>query len=405
MTLTAADAAHFAPGDVSPNDSATSGDARVAWPWSVGRIWTVAFALAAIAALYFGLQSWLLDLQTSGRVVAPSRATFAGAITWFVWALLAPAMAAVFRAVPVERRWSVRTVTTYAVAALAAGIVHGLIENPLWFRAMDAPPVVHYGSAVRVIWWTVLRLPTSAMQFLAFAAAYHVLALARSVRERELTMSRAQTALAEAELRALKMRLEPHFLFNTLNAIVSYVRHAPPVAEEMLGRLSRLLRGVLQSSGDAEVPLANEIALVREYLELHRVRFGDRLTIDVAMQQEVSGVLIPTMLLQPIVENAIQHGIAARPGAGSVSIVARRVEDALVIDVTDATKDGKTSVISTPPANLLREGAGIGLAVTRARLAQHYGGSSRLTLVARPSGTTVRVELPLRQPAAAPGLA
>jgi two-component system, LytTR family, sensor kinase len=401
LTLTAGATSRFAVADAPPNDAPPAGDARATWTWGLGRIWTMAFALAVVAAVYFGLQLWLLDVQANGRFVPPSRATFAGTITWFVWALLAPPMVAVFRAFPVERRWSIRTVGAYAVASLAAGVVHGLIENPLWFWAVNAPPVVHYGAAVRVIWWTVLRLPTSAMQFLAFAAAYHALALARSARERELTMSRAQAALAEAELRALKARLEPHFLFNTLNAIVSYVRHSPPVAEEMLGRLSRLLRAVLQSSGDAEVSLANEIALVREYLELHRVRFGDRLTIEVAMDQDVAGVLIPTMLLQPIVENAIQHGIAARPGAGSVSIVARRLEGALIVDVTDATNAGDTSVASTTPARPLQESAGIGLAVTRARLAQHYGDASRLTLVGRPSGMTVRVELPLRQPTSA----
>ena len=395
MTLTAGVTSRFVGADALPNDDSAAAHVRGTRLWRLGRIWAAAFALAVIASLYFGLQLWLLDVQASGHFVPPSRVTFAGTITWFVWALLAPAMVAVFQAFPVERRPITRTVGAYVIASLAAGVIHGLIENPLWFWAMKAPPVVHYGAAVRVIWWTVLRLPTSAMQFLAFAAAYHALALARSARERELTMSRARAALAEAELRALKMRLEPHFLFNTLNAIVSYVRHSPPVAEEMLGRLSRLLRGVLQSSGDAEVPLANEIALVREYLELHRVRFGDRLTIDIAMDQEVASVRIPAMLLQPILENAIQHGIAARPGAGSVSIVARRLEGALIVDVTDATTAGDDSVASPTPARPFQNGGGIGLAVTRARLAQHYGGASRLMLVGRPSGTTVRLELPL----------
>lgn len=367
--------------------------------WTLGRIWAVAIALAMVASLYFGLQSWLLDIQEMGRVVPPSRPTFASTISWFVWALLAPAMVSVFRAYPVDRRWNSRILGAYAGAALGAGFIHGLIENPIWFWAVGAPPVVHYGVIVRVVWWTLLKLPTAAMQFLAFAAAYHALALARSARERELTASRAKAALAEAELRALKIRLEPHFLFNTLNAILSYVRHDPPVAEEMIGRLSRLLRSVLQSGGEADVPLTQELALVREYLELHRLRFGDRLTIDITVGEEVAGALIPAMLLQPIVENAVQHGVARRPGAGRISVAASRREATAVIEVTDASTS-VTEALATHVESAA-ESSGLGLAVTRARLTQRYGVASRLTLVARPSGTTVRIELPLAAPNAA----
>ena len=318
-------------------------------------------------------------------------------ITWFVWASLAPAMVSMFRAHPVDRRWNFRIVGAYAGAALGAGFVHGLIENPLWFWAVDAPPVVHYGVVLRVIWWTLLKLPTAAMQFLAFAAAYHALALARSARERELIASRAHAALAEAQLRALKMRLEPHFLFNTLNAILSYVRHDPPVAEEMIGRLSRLLRSVLHSSGEADVPLTQELALVREYLELHRLRFGDRLTIDITVDEDAADALIPAMLLQPIVENAVQHGVARRPGAGRISVAASRTGSAITIEVTDASHSGTEAATSAS----VSEGSGLGLAVTRARLTQRYGVASNLTLFGRPTGTTVRIELPLDAPNAA----
>ena len=398
MTLTPRDAAALAPTAWLPNDRGGHARGGVRLPWSLGRIWAVAFSLAGVASLYFGLQSWLLDMQENGRAVVPSRVTFAGTITWFVWALLSPVMVFVFRAYPVDRRWNFRIVGAYAGAALGAGFVHGLIENPLWFWAVDAPPVVHYGVVLRVIWWTLLKLPTAAMQFLAFAAAYHALALARSARERELSASRAKAALAEAELRALKMRLEPHFLFNTLNAILSYVRHDPPVAEEMIGRLSRLLRSVLQSSGEADVPLTQELALVREYLELHRMRFGDRLTIDITVDEEVAGALIPAMLLQPIVENAVQHGVARRPGAGRISVAASRKDSTAIIEVTDASLSEPGATTLATHVESTSEGSGLGLAVTRARLTQRYGVASRLTLLGRPTGTTVRIELPHSAP-------
>ena len=397
LTLSTADSTPFPAAFETPNaPSTTHGDAG---RWRVARVWAVAFGLATIASLYFVLQSWLLDMQANGRLVSPSRETFAGAFTWFVWALLAPAMVSFFRSHPVDRQWSARVVGVYALASVVAALAHGAIENPLWFWAVHAPPVAHYNAAVRVVWWTLLRSPTSAMQFLAFAAAYHALALARSARERELTASRAQAALAEAELRVLKMRLEPHFLFNTLNAILSYVRHDPRVAEEMIGRLGRLLRGVLQSSGNAEVPLSQEIALVGEYLELHRVRFGDRLTIAVTIESTATTALIPSMLLQPIVENAIQHGIATRPGAGEVSISACRENSVLVVEVRD-TAGSHAGSASEPMQRSANDsdGSGVGLAVTRARLAQLYGSAQQLTLSSSPSGTTVRIELPFHTP-------
>ena len=382
----------------APNDHCLSIDTDGSSRWSVGRVWSLALGLAVIAALYFGFESWLIDMQASGRVVSPSRGTLAGAITWFVWALMAPAMVAFFRAHPVERRSYMRTAAVYAGTSLVAALVHGAIENPLWFWATNAPPVVNHGPLVRVVWWTLIKAPTSVTQFLAFATIYHAIALARSAHCREVAASHAQTALAQAELRALKVRLEPHFLFNTLNAILSYVRHDPVVAEEMIGRLSRLLRGVLQSSGEVEVTVAQEMALVREYLELHRVRFGDRLTIAIDVEQDVTDALIPAMLLQPIVENAIQHGIGARPGAGQVSIGARQSGATLVIEVRDTslgTDDSLPRSYTTQPAS---EGGGIGLAVTRARLDQLYGAAHRLTLLRRPSGTVVRIDLPLRRP-------
>jgi hypothetical protein len=371
--------------------------------WSVARIWAVALVIAAIAAAYFGLEGWLVDIQERGRVVPPSVGTRASAISWFVWAFMAPAMVAFFRRYPIERRGLARAALVYAGAALVGALVHGVIENPLWFWATNAPPGVNHGPLLRGVWWTLLMAASSAMQFLAFATGYHAIALARSAHRREVVASQAQTALAQAELRALKMRLEPHFLFNTLNAILSYVRHDPAVAEEMIGRLSRLLRGVLQSSGETEVTVADEIALVREYLELHRVRFGDRLTIDIGVDQDAAGALMPSMLLQPIVENAIQHGIAARPGSGRVAINARHADGSLIIEVHDASAGGDSGA---PSPLQLRESEsdrrGIGLAITRARLEQLYGTAQRLTLLGQATGTTVRIDLPFRRQALTP---
>jgi two-component system, LytTR family, sensor kinase len=189
----------------------------------------------------------------------------------------------------------------------------------------------------------------------------------------ELRSSQLERQLAQAHLSTLKMQLHPHFLFNTLNTIMVLVRQQKGhEAEEMLARLSDLLRCVLEDVQAQEVPLTRELEYLQLYLSIEQVRFQDRLRVDVAADPEVLDAALPHMALQPIVENAIRHGIGRSSTAGSISITACRVNDSVEIKIQD---DGP----GLAPANGSASG-GIGLSNTRARLRELYGDAAELSV-------------------------
>jgi LytS/YehU family sensor histidine kinase len=190
------------------------------------------------------------------------------------------------------------------------------------------------------------------------------------------------------QLESLKVQLQPHFLFNTLNTILALIRTEPATAERMVSGLSELLRASLEAAGEHEVPLERELAILRPYLEIQQVRFRDRLAVLLDVDPAARGALVPYLILQPLVENAIRHGLAPRASAGRVEISASVLDDALRLEVRD---DGVG--IRAPSA--MREGVGLGN--TRARLRHLYG--TRHAFEARPraeGGFAVRVEIPYR---------
>lgn len=205
----------------------------------------------------------------------------------------------------------------------------------------------------------------------------------------ELHASELKAQLAHAQLSTLKMQLQPHFLFNTLNAIVVLVRQQKAQeAEETLARFSDLLRAVLSDIDAEEVPLSRELEYLRLYLSIEQLRFSDRLRVEIFADQEILDAAVPHMGLQPIVENAVRHGIAQRIAASSIAIRATRVGDTLQIAVID---DGPGF-----PSTMRVQGQGIGLANTRARLAQLYGDAAGLQIAAAQghAGAIVTMVLP-----------
>jgi signal transduction histidine kinase len=214
----------------------------------------------------------------------------------------------------------------------------------------------------------------------------------RHEREALELMARAsalETQVVQARLGALKMQLQPHFLFNTLNAVVSLVRaRRGREAEDTLAHLSDLLRWVLDDSDQQEVPLARELEYLRLYLAVERVRFADRLHVDMRIAPDVLDAAVPHLCLQPIVENAIRHGIEASASSGALVIAARRSGSNLELVVMD---DG-------PGFRSFRQPIGIGLANTRLRLAELYGDRAALTLSnALHGGAIVTLTLPCRE--------
>jgi LytS/YehU family sensor histidine kinase len=209
------------------------------------------------------------------------------------------------------------------------------------------------------------------------------------VRARELRASQLETELARAQVDALRMQLHPHFLFNTLNAISGLMREDVEAADAMLTQLSELLRATLQTEGRQRVPLSEEMQWIHSYLAIQQTRYGPRLTIDVDVPARCECALVPTLVLQPLVENAIRHGFGVTPGPGRLSIRARMDDGRLRIDVDDEGPG-----VSEP----LREG--YGLRNTRSRLRALYGDAgASLTVRSRDDwpGARSRLELPVTE--------
>jgi two-component system, LytTR family, sensor kinase len=207
----------------------------------------------------------------------------------------------------------------------------------------------------------------------------------------ELQIERMERSLAEARLNALRMQLDPHFLFNALNTISSHVERNPKLTRRMIEHLGDLLRMSLECKDRQEVPLSEEMAFLEHYLEIQRIRFGSHLRVRMEIDPAVRFASVPSLLLQPLVENAIRHGISRRGGGGTVTVVARGEDDRLIIRVLD---DG----VGLPDGWTLEKSEGLGLSVTRERIAGLYpnGGSSLAVRSRIEGGTAVEIELPLR---------
>jgi LytS/YehU family sensor histidine kinase len=238
--------------------------------------------------------------------------------------------------------------------------------------------------------WTLISLPWSVFIYFALLGCMHAFMYFVEARERETQAARLTAQLAEARLGALRMQLHPHFLFNSLNAITVLVRdQRTREATSMLELLSDVLRQVLRTDPAHEIPLSQELRFLEQYLAIEQIRFSDRLTASFAVADDVRGAAVPEFILQPLVENALRHGIASRGEDGRVEIAARRDGGELVLSVRD-------NGVGLPPEGE-RRAEGLGLANTRERLATLYAASARLDLAANPGGgTTATVRLPYR---------
>jgi two-component system, LytTR family, sensor kinase len=186
------------------------------------------------------------------------------------------------------------------------------------------------------------------------------------------------------------MQLQPHFLFNTLNSISSLIHENPKVADDMVASLSQFLRTTLDVSAANEVPLRTELDFVERYLEIQQARFGDRLRICREVDSTVLEALVPPLILQPLVENAIRYGIESRETGGTVMIRAQREGPVLGMQISD---DGE----GFSGGQLLGAGSGIGLSNTKARLQELYGDNHQFKLTANePAGARVQIEIPFR---------
>jgi two-component system, LytTR family, sensor kinase len=203
-------------------------------------------------------------------------------------------------------------------------------------------------------------------------------------RERERQQARLELTTREAELALLKAQLQPHFLFNSLNSVLSLIDTDPARAREMLVRLSALLQSTLRRIDLAQVSLDGEIELVRAYLDIEKIRFAARLDVDIDVSRDAQSAGVPPLLLQPLVENAVKHGIAPSPAGGRVRVAARVDDGRLMLEVGDSG-GGMTAA---------QPGRGLGLELTRRRLDAAYGDDYRLSFDGPPGDFAVRLDLP-----------
>ena len=325
-----------------------------------------------------------------------------------IWAAFTPlAVWVARRSLPARRRWA-GPVGRLALAAVALPVAHAAVYQLLYPVLMGFPCVIPVQLAsLRTVLPVVL--PTQVLTFGGIVGATWLVAYSRLSKERELKASQMKTRLAHARLETLKMQLHPHFLFNTLNSILPLVFRDRDAATRTVAGLSDLLRLSLQNEGSDLISLRRELDLLRMYLEIQQTRFQDRLTVRLDVEPAVTDALVPNLILQPLVENAIKHGIAVKPGSGQIEIQARRSgRDRLVLRVVD-DGPGPSGTSAGPGAD------GVGLRNTRDRLELLYPGEHLFELGGTP-GDGFEVTLvfplahaqephapaPLPQPAAAP---
>lgn len=285
------------------------------------------------------------------------------------------------------------------------------IEPPNWLRhvSVHAAGSVVFSVSTYLVWQVVTshirahdwgpgpggELRALAMSLAAGGPLYWIVVFVHNARyyyaRYESSAAKAadlNAQLAQAQLQSLKMQLHPHFLFNSLHSISELIHSDPAAAERMVVGLSHLLRSSLANSSMIETPLQRELELTRLYLDIEKTRFEDRLFIDISVEEETHRALVPNLILQPLVENSIKHGICHRPGIGRIAIEAVKSEGALLITIRDngiGLDREKWPIVE-----------GVGLRTTRARLEKLYGSNQSFHFVRRQGGTEAVIRLPFR---------
>jgi sensor histidine kinase YesM len=308
-----------------------------------------------------------------------------GSLTLYACVITSPLYFWLARRFPIDRQnWRkgllIHLAVTTGFVLLTGIIFFVLVRYPMAQQAGERSNAVRMPAEFdfrSLSFFLLLRLLTESWQFWLMIALIHAYEFHRRYRERELETARLQTQLVQSRLEALTAQLHPHFLFNTLQAISTLMYRDVKAADAMLSGLSELLRQTLQRNTRHEVPLSEELYILNHYVSICCERFKNRLIINTHIAEDVHNAIVPFFILQPLVENALEHGIARRAGAGCVDINAERKGDNLCLSVTD---NGPGIDTQTFPAE------GIGLSNTRQRLKQLYGERQSLILESPATG-------------------
>jgi signal transduction histidine kinase len=344
-------------------------DGRLAWFFWYWAGWTA-------LAMFLGISSSLAYLSV-GNPPRWSLTLRMSLAETYVWAIIAPLVTLLARRFPFTRATLARSLPLHVAASLVISVLKLSIDQVIR-RAL-------FGFSTYVL---ITSVAPNLLFYWGIVAAAHGFGYYRASKEKELRASQLEARLAQARLQLLQMQLHPHFLFNTLHTISELVHEDPETADDMITGLSELLRETLNAGDGREVTLGRELGVLRRYLDIQRARFGDRLQVDIDIDPHALDALVPVLLLQPIVENAIHHGLGSRAAAGRVRIVAHPDREHLIIRIEDNGRglhaDGRWQ-------------EGIGLGNTRARLEQLYGREHSVSIENAPGGgAIVTLSIPLR---------
>jgi len=307
---------------------------------------------------------------------------------WLIWALLTPVVAWLAARHPLRVAAApilIHLAAGFACATIRAGGGEFLMLHFSPFPREQDPRTFLERVGGRM----TSTLHIEMLVYWGLVTVFHAFDFYAKYRDREVAASRLERQLVSAQLETLRLQLDPHFLFNALHSIATLIREREnEPAVKMLTDLSQLLRQSLNTSGRQKVPLSGELDILRHYIDIQETRFPDRLHVALDVERGAEQALVPTLILQPLVENAIRHGIARLDRPGRVTIAAHRANGRLQLEVSD---DGPG--LDTPSREA---GAGVGLDNTRARLAGLYGSGQTFALENRAGGgVTASITLPL----------
>ncbi len=365
---------------------------------TIARHWRIIILVLlgwTLFGVFFALQNYL-NAAYFGQSISFPVTLAIWLICGYGWALLTPAVVYFSEKFPLRRGKIARHLSFHFLVAFVLAIFHFSIFIFARQIILGSPQkVFNFSEDFQKIF--VAEFHVDLLIYWILFGLWNLREINRRYLEREretarlaLATSQLETRLAEARLDALKMQLHPHFLFNTLNSISVLMRAGDvPNANKMLVRLSELLRGALKSEGAQEVSLRDELEFLRGYLEIEQIRFEDRLTVDFEVEKETLDASIPNLILQPLVENAIRHGIAPLAEKGKILIASRRANGFLELSVSDNGAGLRGSS---------KESNGIGLKNTRERLEKLYGARQKFEIAAGASGgLEVKIKIPFHK--------
>jgi two-component system LytT family sensor kinase len=355
--------------------------------WLLGRRWVVIAGVWAVPALLAASETYLF-WRLGGRSYPFWRAVVMEGPAWMIYAVLTPGIFALGRRLSLQRPRLGRHLAAHLALSLTIGLLYATVATLTTQAFSPMPRPMPFGRMALA--WYLSALPLTTLTYFGTVGAGLALEYFAEARRRETDAARLSAQLAEARLGALRMQLHPHFLFNTLNAITVLARDGDTIAvTRMLTLLSDLLRDVLRTDASHLVPLEQELSFARRYLEIELVRFADRLQVRESVDESMCGLLVPAFVLQPLIENALRHGIAPRGVGGVVEIGARVTDDGTAeLWVSD-------SGVGLPSDWNGTEDYGIGLSNTAARITELGHGAGTLSVRrSAGGGTRAAVTLP-----------